>query len=89
MKEYLESLLAYRPHHHGLEHHRNKNYRYIPLVAYEKIVEEIHLGSEGQVVDPFVSLQDRHDREERHKRWMESQRYSEDSLKRLEMPISW
>lgn len=89
MKEYLESLLAYRPHHHGQEHHRNKNYRYIPLVAYEKIVEEIHLGSEGQVVDPFVSLQDRHDREERHKRWMESQRYSEDSLKRLEMPISW
>lgn len=81
MKEYLESLLAYRPHHHGQEYHRVKNYRYIPLAAYEKIVEEIHLGSEGEVVDPFVSLQDRHDRDERHSRWMENLGYSsEESL---------
>jgi len=98
MKEYLESILAYRKHHHGQEHHRNKNYRYIPLETVEKIIEEIHLGSEGEVVDPFVSLEDRKDREDRHKRWMESlARYSEEaleesleeSLKRLEMPISW
>merc|ERR1739841_455523 len=94
MKEYLESILAYRKHHHGQEHHRNKNYRYIPLASIEKIIEEIHLGSEGEVVDPFVSLEDRKDREDRHKRWLESlARYSEqsleDSLKRLEMPISF
>lgn len=91
MKEYLESIMAYRMHHHGQEHHRNKNYRYIPLATIEKIIEEIHVGSEGEVVDPFVSLQDRHDREERHKRWMESlARHSEESLKRLELPfISW
>mmetsp|Transcript_12382 Transcript_12382/g.20398 ORF Transcript_12382/g.20398 Transcript_12382/m.20398 type:complete len:681 (-) Transcript_12382:185-2227(-) len=93
MKEYLESILAYRKHHHGQEHHRNKNYRYIPLASVEKIIEEIHLGSEGDVVDPFVSLEDRKDREERHNRWMESlATYSdeslEESLKRLEMPFS-
>ena len=89
----MESILAYRKHHHGQEHHRNKNYRYIPLASVEKIIEEIHLGSEGDVVDPFVSLEDRKEREERHKKWMESLAiYSdeslEESLKRLEMPIS-
>lgn len=89
MKEYLESLMAYRIHYHGQEHHRNKTYRYIPLAAIEKIIEEIHLGSEGQVVDPFVSLLDRQDREERHKRWMRSlARHSKESLKRL-LPLSF
>jgi hypothetical protein len=41
------------------------------LEAYEKIVEKIHLDSAGEVVDPFVSLEDRQDREERQKRWIE------------------
>lgn len=65
MKEYLESLLAYR------KGKSNKNSRYIPLECYEKIVEKIHLDSAGEVVDPFVSLEDRHDREERQRRWIE------------------
>ena len=65
MKEYLESLLAYRK---GIS---NKNLRYIPLACYEKIVEKIHMGSAGEVVDPFVSLEDRQDREERQRRWIE------------------
>ena len=66
MKEFLESLLAYR------RSRRSKTYRYIPLLAYEKIVEKLHLDSEGTVVDPFVSLEDRMDREERQRRWIES-----------------
>ena len=65
MKEFLESLLAYR------RSRKTKTYRFIPLEAYEKIVEKIHLGSEGEVVDPFVSLEDRADREERQRRWIE------------------
>lgn len=65
MKEYLESLLAYR------KQRSNKATRYIPLDMYEKIVEKIHLDSAGEVVDPFVSLEDRHDREERQRRWIE------------------
>jgi len=60
MREYLESALAIGKH------------PYIPMKAYEKIVDEIHLNSAGEVVDPFVSLEDRQDREERQKRWIES-----------------
>jgi len=66
MKEFLESLLAYR------RSRKTKTYRYIPLEAYEKIVEKIHLDSAGEVVDPFVSLEDRADREFRQRRWIES-----------------
>ncbi|KAL7504953.1 hypothetical protein ACHAXN_002474 [Cyclotella atomus] len=65
MKEYLEGMLAYR------RGKSNKNSRYIPLECYEKIVEKIHLDSAGEVVDPFVSLEDRQDREERQRRWIE------------------
>ena len=65
MKEFLEGLLAYR-------RGRNcKNHRYIPLEAYERILEKIHLDSAGLVVDPFVSLEDRLDRECRQRRWIE------------------
>lgn len=60
MKEFLEGLFA------------NKGSRYIPLEAYNKIVEKIHLDSVGHVVDPFLSLEDRDDREERQRRWNES-----------------
>ncbi|KAL3804320.1 hypothetical protein HJC23_011248 [Cyclotella cryptica] len=73
MKEYLESLLAYR------KHRSNKNLRYIPLETYEKIVEQIHLDSAGEVVDPFVSLEDRQDREERQRRWLEGLSLNVDS----------
>ena len=66
MKEFLEGLLAYR-------RGRNcKNHRYIPLEAYERILEKIHLDSAGLVVDPFVSLEDRLDRECRQRRWIET-----------------
>lgn len=73
MKEYLESLLAFR------KHRSNKNLRYIPLETYEKIVEQIHLDSAGEVVDPFVSLEDRQDREERQRRWIEGLSLNVDS----------
>lgn len=75
MKEFLEGLLAYR-------RGRNcKNHRYIPLEAYERILEKIHLDSAGLVVDPFVSLEDRLDREVRQRRWIESlNKDKEDSI---------
>ena len=80
MKEFLESLIAPRRSRNA------KIYRYIPLDAYEKILEKIHLRSTGQVVDPFVSLKDRVDREERQRRWIENLnvvRYSEEDVPRL------
>ena len=66
MKEFLESLLTYR------WGRRLKTYRYMPLEAFEKIIEKIHMNSEGDVVDPFVSLEDRKDREYRQRKWLES-----------------
>mmetsp|Transcript_28188 Transcript_28188/g.50986 ORF Transcript_28188/g.50986 Transcript_28188/m.50986 type:complete len:656 (-) Transcript_28188:61-2028(-) len=66
MKEYLESLLSYR------RSRKTKTYRYIPLETYEKMVEQVHLDSAGEVVDPFVSLEDRADREFRQRRWIKS-----------------
>jgi len=80
MKEFLESLIAPRRSRNA------KIYRYIPLDAYEKILEKIHLHSTGQVVDPFVSLKDRADREERQRRWIENLnvvRYNEEDTPRL------
>lgn len=66
MKEFLESLMCIR------RCRNSKTYRYIPLATYEKMVEQIHLSSEGEVVDPFVSLECRLDREQRQRRWIES-----------------
>lgn len=66
MREFLESLIAPRRSRNA------KVYRYIPLNTFDKILEKIHLRSTGQVVDPFVSLEDREDREERQRRWIEN-----------------
>mmetsp|Transcript_27626 Transcript_27626/g.50335 ORF Transcript_27626/g.50335 Transcript_27626/m.50335 type:complete len:310 (+) Transcript_27626:251-1180(+) len=66
MKEFLESLLAYR------RSRKAKTYRYIPLDTYEQMVDQIHLDSAGEVVDPFVSLESRLDRESRQRKWIES-----------------
>ena len=80
MKEFLESLIAPRRSRNA------KSFRYIPLDAYEKILEKIHLRSTGQVVDPFVSLKDRADREERQRRWIENLnavRYNEEDVPHL------
>jgi hypothetical protein len=73
MKEFLEGLLAFRQGRNA------KNNRYIPLQAFEKILEKIHLDAAGSVVDPFVSLEDRVDREERQRRWIESLNRDKDS----------
>ena len=61
MKEYLETLLAKA---------NTDIYRYIPLETYKQIVDQIHFDSAGQVVDPFVSLKDREDREARQIAWI-------------------
>jgi hypothetical protein len=39
---------------------------------YEKLVDKLHLDTEGSVVEPFVELADRRDRDERQRSWYES-----------------
>jgi hypothetical protein len=43
--------------------------RHITFGTYENIVNKLHVDSEGHVVEPFVELADRHDREERQQRY--------------------
>ena len=46
--------------------------RFLTFAAYEELVNRIHLDAEGHVVEPFVALSERHDREERHRLHMEA-----------------
>jgi 2,3-bisphosphoglycerate-dependent phosphoglycerate mutase len=46
--------------------------KYITQAAYAKMIDQIHLDTEGSVVEPFCELAERHDREERQRIWYES-----------------
>ena len=46
--------------------------KYITKAKYEQMVNQLHLDTEGKVVEPFVALADRQDREEREKMWYEN-----------------
>ena len=60
MEDALETLLY------------NRKQKYITKSTYEKMVNKIHLDTEGSVVEPFVELAERQDREERQRIWYES-----------------
>jgi hypothetical protein len=46
--------------------------KYITQSKYAKMIDKLHLDTEGSVVEPFVALAERHDREERQRVWYES-----------------
>ena len=43
--------------------------RYMAKSEYTKLIEKLHLDTEGKVVEPFVKLSEREDREERQRLW--------------------
>lgn len=43
--------------------------RHITFGTYENIVNKLHVDSKGHVVEPFVELAERHDRDERQQRY--------------------
>lgn len=59
VEDFLENLML------------SRNQKFITKYAFEQIIEKAHLDAEGQVVEPFVALADRHDREERQRVWYE------------------
>jgi 2,3-bisphosphoglycerate-dependent phosphoglycerate mutase len=59
MKDQLESLMSRR------------RQRYLTLSGYESIVNKLHLDAEGHIVEPFVALTDKVEREKRAKDWYE------------------
>lgn len=60
MESALEDLM-YRQHR-----------KYMTQCAYERLVNQIHIDTEGCVVEPFVDLANRQSREERQQRWYEN-----------------
>lgn len=50
----------------------NRRQKYMTKDKYEKLVDKLHLDTEGHVIEPFVELADRRDRDERQRLWYES-----------------
>lgn len=53
-----------------LMHKRRK--KFLTVSEYERMLDRLHLGTKGQVVEPFVALSDQRDREKRQQLWYES-----------------
>lgn len=60
MKDHLENLMY------------QKKQRFLTIEGFERIMNKIHLDTEGQIVEPFVELKEAGDRKERAKKWYES-----------------
>jgi len=70
--EYGNMLLLVRMRDE-LEHRMyQRKQRFLTFACYEELVNKLHLDAEGHVVEPFVALSDRQDREERQKLHIES-----------------
>lgn len=70
--EYGNMLLLVRMRDE-LEHRMyQRKQRFLTFAGYEELVNKLHLDAEGHVVEPFVALSDRQDREERQKLHIES-----------------
>eukprot|EP00531_Pseudo-nitzschia_arenysensis_P002174 CAMPEP_0116145438 /NCGR_PEP_ID=MMETSP0329-20121206/16590_1 /TAXON_ID=697910 /ORGANISM="Pseudo-nitzschia arenysensis, Strain B593" /LENGTH=551 /DNA_ID=CAMNT_0003641037 /DNA_START=25 /DNA_END=1680 /DNA_ORIENTATION=- len=70
--EYGNMLLLVRMRDE-LEHRMyQRKQRYLTFAGYEELVNKLHLDAEGHVVEPFVALSERKDREERQKMHVEA-----------------
>lgn len=70
--EYGNMLLLVRMRDE-LEHRMyQRKQRYLTFAGYEELVNKLHLDAEGHVVEPFVALSERQDREERQRMHIEA-----------------
>ena len=60
MKDHLEDIMFQRKQ------------RFLTMAAYDSIVDKVHLDAAGQVIEPFVAMDDKKDRDERQRVWSES-----------------
>jgi hypothetical protein len=70
--EYANMLLLVRMKDELEERCFVNKQRHITFGAYENIVNKLHVDTEGHVVEPFVEIAERHDREERQRIYNES-----------------
>jgi hypothetical protein len=70
--EYGNMLLLVRMRDE-LEHRMyDRKQRFLAFAGYEELVNKLHLDAEGHVVEPFVALSERKDRDARQKQHIES-----------------
>jgi len=56
-----------------LEHRMyQRKQRFLTFAGYEELVNKLHLDAEGHVVEPFVALSERKDRQERQQLHIEA-----------------
>lgn len=70
--EYGNMLLLVRMRDELEDRMYRRRQRYLTFVGYEELVNKLHLDAEGHVVEPFVAVSERHDRDERHRLYLES-----------------
>lgn len=70
--EYQNMLLLVRMKDHLEDIMFQRKQRFLTMAAYDSIVDKVHLDAAGQVIEPFVAMDDKKDRDERQRVWSES-----------------
>ena len=70
--DYSNMLLLAKVEDHLEELMYQRKQKYITKSAYSKLIEKLHLDTEGHVVEPFCALAERQDRAERQQIWYQS-----------------
>jgi hypothetical protein len=70
--EYGNMLLLVRMRDELENRMYHRKQRFLTFAGYEELVNKLHLDTEGHVVEPFVALSERHDREQRHQIYLQS-----------------
>ena len=70
--EYGNMLLLVRMKDELEERFFVRKQRHITFGTYERIVNKLHVDTEGHVVEPFVEIAERQDREERQRKYYEN-----------------
>lgn len=70
--DYVNMLLLVRMKDELENRMSQKKQRNLTFGKYEALVNKLHLDAEGHVIEPFVAIADRQDREERQRSYNES-----------------
>jgi hypothetical protein len=72
LPEYGNMLLLVRMKDELENRMYQRRQKYITFAAYDGLVNKLHLNAEGTVVEPFVALSDREDRDARQRKYYDS-----------------
>jgi hypothetical protein len=72
LSEYHNMLLLIKMEDELEELMHKRRTKLLTVSKYERMIDKLHLDTEGQVVEPFIALSDQDDREKRLQQWYES-----------------